>query len=91
MPADALATLGASASAGMVLTPEAGILCLQHQKSSKLVNPWHLATKAFLFIFIFYQNAYSATCSKVHFVGRVELQNTAFFTYASEKITMINK
>ena len=28
MPADALATLGASASAGMVLTPKAGIFRL---------------------------------------------------------------
>ena len=28
MPADALATLGASASAGMVLTSKAGIFCL---------------------------------------------------------------
>ena len=32
MPADALATLGASASAGMVLTPKAGIFRLQYQK-----------------------------------------------------------
>ena len=30
MPADALATLGASASTGMVLTCQAGIFCLQH-------------------------------------------------------------
>ena len=35
MPADALATLGASASAGMVLTPKGWIFCLQHQKSLK--------------------------------------------------------
>ena len=35
MPADALATLGASASAGMVLTPKGGIFCLQHQKSQQ--------------------------------------------------------
>ena len=33
MPADVLATLGASASAGMVLTPKAGIFCLQYPKS----------------------------------------------------------
>ena len=33
MPADALVTLGAKASGGMVLTPKARILCLQHQKS----------------------------------------------------------
>ena len=33
MPADALATLGARASAGMVLTPKAEIFHLQHQKS----------------------------------------------------------
>ena len=35
MPADALqlVTLGASASAGMVLTTKAGIFCLQHQQS----------------------------------------------------------
>ena len=33
MPADALASLGASASAGMVLTPKARIFHLQHQKS----------------------------------------------------------
>ena len=32
MPADALATLGASASAGIVLTYTAGLLRLQHQK-----------------------------------------------------------
>ena len=32
MPADALVTLGARASTGMVLTPEAGIFHLQHQK-----------------------------------------------------------
>ena len=30
---DALATLGASASAGMVLNPQTGIFRLQHQKS----------------------------------------------------------
>ena len=33
MPANALATLGARASAGMVLTPKAGIFHLQHEKS----------------------------------------------------------
>ena len=33
MSADALATSGASASAGMVLTPKAGIFHLHHQKS----------------------------------------------------------
>ena len=33
MPADALATLGVGASAGMVLTPKDGIVCLQHHKS----------------------------------------------------------
>ena len=33
LPADALATLGARASAGMVLISKAGILRLQHQKS----------------------------------------------------------
>ena len=33
MPADALATLGVRVSAGMVLTPEAGIFRLHHQKS----------------------------------------------------------
>ena len=33
MPADALAIWRASASAGMILTPKAGIFCLQHQKS----------------------------------------------------------
>ena len=32
MPADALATQGARASAGMALTAKAGIFCLQHQK-----------------------------------------------------------
>ena len=32
MPADTLATLGASASAGMVLTPKGRIFRLQHQK-----------------------------------------------------------
>ena len=31
--ADALATLGASASAVMILIPKARIFCLQHQKS----------------------------------------------------------
>ena len=31
MAADALATLGASASAAMILTPKAGIFHLQHQ------------------------------------------------------------
>ena len=36
MPVDALATLGARASAGMVLTPKAGIFYLQHQKSLNL-------------------------------------------------------
>ena len=33
MSADALATLGASASAGMVLTSKAAIFRLQHQES----------------------------------------------------------
>ena len=33
MSADALATLGAKASTGMLLTPKAGIFCLQHQKN----------------------------------------------------------
>ena len=33
MPADALATLGATASAGMALTPTAWLFHLQHQKS----------------------------------------------------------
>ena len=33
MPADALATLGASASSGMVLPPKPGIFRLQHQES----------------------------------------------------------
>ena len=33
MPADGLEALGASASAGIVLTPKAGIFHLQHQKS----------------------------------------------------------
>ena len=33
MPVDVLATLGASASAGMVLAHEAWIFGLQHQKS----------------------------------------------------------
>ena len=33
MPTDALATLGASASAGMALTPKAGIFRLQRQNS----------------------------------------------------------
>ena len=33
MPADALATSGARASAGMVLTPQNGLFHLQHQKS----------------------------------------------------------
>ena len=33
MDADALETLGASASAGMVFIPKAGIFRLQHQKS----------------------------------------------------------
>ena len=36
MFADALVTLGASASAGMELTPEAWIFCLQHQKSNDI-------------------------------------------------------
>ena len=35
IPADALATLGARASAGMVLTHKAGIFHLQHQKSTQ--------------------------------------------------------
>ena len=35
MPADVLATLGARASADMVLTPKAGIYHLQNQKSFK--------------------------------------------------------
>ena len=38
MPAYALVTLGASASAGMVLTPNAGIFPLQYQKSLIYVN-----------------------------------------------------
>ena len=38
MPADALATLGGSASAGMVLTLKAGIFLLQYQKSLISVN-----------------------------------------------------
>ena len=38
MPADALATLGASASAGMVLTPKAGIFHLQHQKADDVLT-----------------------------------------------------
>ena len=33
MPADALATLGASASAGVVLAPKAGMFGLQQQMS----------------------------------------------------------
>ena len=33
MPTDPLVTLGAMASAGMVLTPKAGIFSLQHHKS----------------------------------------------------------
>ena len=33
MPVDALATLGARATAGMVLTPKVGIFYLQHQES----------------------------------------------------------
>ena len=33
MPADELATLGASASAGMVLTPKARVFCVQQQMS----------------------------------------------------------
>ena len=41
MPADALVTLGASASAGMVLTPKVGIFCLQggrFKKTYELLN-----------------------------------------------------
>ena len=37
IPVDALATLGASVSEGMVLTPKAGIFHLQHQKGQFLL------------------------------------------------------
>ena len=37
MPGDALVTLGARATAGMVLDPRAGIFCLQHQMSSYIL------------------------------------------------------
>ena len=36
MPADALATLGANAPAGMEVIPKAGIFCLQHHIDSDM-------------------------------------------------------
>ena len=49
MPADALGTLGARASTGMVLTPKAGIFRRQHQKSSigrwGILGIWNLCAK----------------------------------------------
>ena len=39
-PANALATLGTSASASMVLTPKAGLFRLQHQKSWVLITEY---------------------------------------------------
>ena len=44
MPVVAWVTSGARASAGMVLTPRAGIFfCLQHQKSQVSLNPKHIS------------------------------------------------
>ena len=51
MPGDAL-TWGARASVGMLLTPKAGIFCLQHQLIEAETNGRHFADDIFKSIFL---------------------------------------
>ena len=50
MPADALVTLGASASLDTVLTPKARIFCFRNQKSQSLVNKIYIRCIMFFFV-----------------------------------------
>ena len=59
MAADALVTLEAGASAGMVLTPKAGIFRLQHQKS------YHIKAKQKSKIFAIWQSTSPFSCKNI--------------------------